>query len=248
MKRLAIDIGNTNISFGIFSGEKGGRPQRTFNIATKKYTSSKLKTALAKNMIKNIIICSVVPEATRRLKKDLKNIFKINPSVVGRNIKVPIDNLYRKPAQVGQDRLVNAYAGVIFYGAPLIVVDFGTAITFDVISRNKEYLGGNIFPGLNISLDALYERTALLPKIKLEKPKELIGGDTKQSILSGIIYGVAALTDNMCERVKKIIGKQAKVLATGGSADLIRKYCRQIDMIDQSLTLKGLNALLGNPS
>jgi type III pantothenate kinase len=156
---------------------------------------------------------------------------------------VPIKNLYRKPKQVGQDRLVNAYAGVILYGAPLIVVDFGTAITFDAVSKNKEYLGGMILPGLDISLHSLAERTALLPKIKLNKPKEFIGRDTKDSILSGVVYGFAALTDDLTQRIKNRIGKSAKVIGTGGNIKLIRRYCRNIDKVDRDLTLKGLNLI-----
>jgi type III pantothenate kinase len=123
------------------------------------------------------------------------------------------------------------------------VVDFGTAITFDVISKHKEYLGGMILPGLEISLAVLAERTALLPKIKLNKPKEFIGRDTRNSMLSGIVYGFAALTDNLAKRIKNRIGQSAKVIATGGNIHLIGKYCKKIDKIDRDLTLKGLNLI-----
>ena len=156
---------------------------------------------------------------------------------------MPIRNLYRKPKQVGQDRLVNAYAASALYGAPLIVIDFGTAITFDIISKNKEYLGGMILPGLGISLEALHERTALLPKIKLSKPQEFIGRDTRNSMLSGIIYGFAALTDDLTNRIKKKIGKNVLVIGTGGNINLIGRYCRKIDRIDPDLTLKGIALL-----
>jgi type III pantothenate kinase len=132
----------------------------------------------------------------------------------------------------------------MLYGAPLIVVDFGTAVTFDVVSKNKEYLGGFILPGLEISLDALAQRTALLPYVKLSKPKEFIGGDTKSSMLGGIVYGFAALTDDLVNRIKKKIGEQAKVIGTGGNINLIGTYCRRFDKIDEGLTLKGLRLLL----
>ncbi|MFZ2602788.1 MAG: type III pantothenate kinase, partial [Candidatus Omnitrophota bacterium] len=150
------------------------------------------------------------------------------------------------PSQVGQDRLVNAYAGLTLYGAPLVVVDFGTAITFDVISKNGAYLGGMILPGLRISLAALSQQTALLPLVKLCNPKELIGRDTKYSILSGIIYGYAALTDGMIGKIKRKIGKNALVISTGGNANLVSKYCTEITKIDGDLTLMGLNFIYRN--
>jgi type III pantothenate kinase len=235
---LAIDIGNTNINFGIFSGTK---IIKRFFIPTKSYRPTAIKNKLARFNIDNIIICSVVPEVTKVLEKDLKKISGKRTFIIGKDIRVPIKNLYQKPKQVGQDRLVNAYAGVKLYGAPLIVIDFGTAITFDVISRNKEYLGGMILPGLEISLDALFQRTALLPKIKLNKPKEFIGRDTRNSMLSGVVYGFASLTDDLAIRIKNKIGKNAKVIATGGNIPLIARYCKRIDKIDRDLTLKGLN-------
>lgn len=165
------------------------------------------------------------------------------PYIIGKDIKGFIKNSYRKPKEVGTDRLVNAYAGIRLYGAPLIAVDFGTAVTFDVVSRNKEYLGGMIIPGLSISLDALASRTALLPRVSLKKPSEFIGRDTKSSILSGIIYGFAALTDDLAERIRSKIGRGAKVIGTGGNVELISKYCRYIDKIDTNLTLQGLNLI-----
>lgn len=248
---LAVDIGNTNISFGLFSdtkrggfaknyGERGRNLIKRFDIPTKKYTIQSLRKSLSKFTIDDSIICSVVPKVSRILKADLKTLLNKIPRCLGKDIKVPINNLYRKPKQVGQDRLANAYAGIRLYGVPLIVVDFGTAVTFDAISRNKEYLGGLILPGLELSLDALTERAALLPKIKLNKPKEFIGRDTRNSMLSGIIYGFAALTDDLAERIKAKIGKKAKVIGTGGSIHLIGRYCKRIDKIDKDLTLKGL--------
>ncbi len=238
---LAIDIGNTNINVGLF---QGNRLLRRFIIPTKaKEYKLHLQKIIARNNIHDAIICSVVPDVTKILEKDFKKLLGKQPYIIGKGVKVPIKNLYRKPKQVGQDRLVNAYAGVMLYGAPLIAVDFGTAVTFDVVSRKKEYLGGMILPGLGISLDALNQRTALLPKIKLSKPKEFIGRDTKSSMLSGIVYGFVALTDDLVIRIKKKIGKNAKVIGTGGNIDLIGKYCKRIDKIDRDLTLKGLNLI-----
>ena len=238
---LAIDIGNTNISLGLFRNE---RLISRYDIPTKQRSYlPDLKKIFNNNKIDDVIICSVVPESTIILKKELKKLLDKKSIIIGKDIIVPIKNLYRKPKQVGQDRLVNAYAGAKLYSAPLIVVDFGTAITFDVISKHKEYLGGMILPGLEISLDVLGKRTALLPKIKLNNPKEFIGRDTKDSILSGVVYGFAALTDDLAIRIKNKIGKSAKVIGTGGNIGLIGKYCKQIDKIDRDLTLKGLNLI-----
>lgn len=237
---LTIDIGNTNISFGVFRGNK---IIKRFDIPTKDYNLRKLRRNLAKINTDDAVICSVVPKVTNILKKDLQKLLGKRPYIIGKDIRVPIKNLYRNPKQVGQDRLVNAYAGIKFYGYPLIAIDFGTAITIDVVSKNKEYLGGMILPGLGISLDALRQRTALLPKIKLEKPKEFIGRDTKNSILSGLIYGFSALTDKVSVKIKHIIGKNALVVGTGGNINLIAQYCKQLDRIDVDLTLKGLNLI-----
>ena len=241
---LAIDIGNTNINLGLF---RGNRLLRRYIIPTEAEDyKSYLRKIINRNNIHDAIICSVVPAASKLMEKKLRKLLEKQPYIIGKGIKVPINNLYLKPKQVGQDRLVNAYAGIKLYGPPLIAVDFGTAVTFDVVSRNKEYLGGMILPGLGISLDALNQRTALLPKIKLEEPKEFIGRDTKGSMLSGIVYGFAALTDDLVIRIKKKIGKNAKVIGTGGNIDLIGRYCRKIDTIDKDLTLKGLNLIYNN--
>lgn len=244
---LAVDIGNTNISFGVF---ETNRIIRRFSVPTKDYSLFRIKKELRQARIDDVIICSVVPNVTGILEKDLKRLFLRQPYILGKSIAVPIKNLYRKPEQVGKDRLVNAYAGVMYYGAPLIVVDFGTAITFDVISENREYLGGMILPGLEISLDALFRKTALLPQVKLSKPKDLIGRDTKNSMLSGIVYGFAALTDGLVGEIKskfhKNKSKSVKVIGTGGNINLIGTYCSKIDRIDNDLTLKGLSLIYNN--
>jgi type III pantothenate kinase len=240
---LTIDIGNTNIAFGLF---KSRRLISAFHIPTLKYKSGNLRGKLRKTVVDDTVICSVVPKLTRKITGDLKVITGKPPYIIGKDIKVPLKNLYRKPKQVGEDRLVNAYAATVIYGAPIIAVDFGTAITFDIISKRKEYLGGMIVPGLRISLEALNQRTALLPLVKLEKPRDFIGRDTKNSILSGIIYGFSSLTDELIVRIRKIIGKNAISVATGGNINLILKYFRKLDKVDINLTLKGLNILYFN--
>ena len=239
---LTLDIGNTNINFGVFSLPRchDAKLLQKFILPTKEYSLRALKTALGRNKINAAVICSVVPATAKILKNDLEKMFPGKVYLINKNIRLPIKNLYRYPAQVGQDRLVNAYAGVTLYKAPLIVVDSGTAVTFDVISKNGEYLGGMIIPGLAISLAALAEKTALLPKINLAAPKEFIGRDTKNSMLSGIIFGFAALTDDLVKRIKDMIGKRALVIGTGGNIRMIAKYCKELDKIDPDLTLKGL--------
>lgn len=240
---LAVDVGNTNIDFGIF---REGRLKQSFKIPTHKIKSVSLQKFFQKLKPQEAIICSVVPKLNRELERKIKKIVGKKPFFVGKDIFVPLKNLYRNPKQVGQDRLVNAYAASRLYQLPAVVVDFGTAITFDVISKKKEYLGGMILPGLSISLEALYKNTALLPKIKLSKPQEFIGKDTKNSILSGIIYGFSCLTDELTRRIRKIIGKNTLLIGTGGNIKLIFPYCQKLNKIDPFLTLKGLFLLSRN--
>lgn len=241
---LAINIGNTNISLGLFQGR---HLLKRYSVPTKTQGHyAYLRKIISRYKIKEAVICSVVPSACKVIKRDLTKLLYRKPYIIGKDIKVPIKNLYRNPEKLGQDRLVNAYVGAMLYGAPLVIVDFGTAITFDIVSRRKEYLGGMILPGLGISLEVLAEKTALLPKIKLQRPHEFIGRDTKNSILSGVIYGFACLTDGLIAEIKNKIGKIATVIGTGGNIDLIRRYCRQITNIDKDLTLKGLNLIYIN--
>ncbi|MGA2774711.1 MAG: type III pantothenate kinase [Candidatus Omnitrophota bacterium] len=237
---LAIDIGNTNISFGIFESRK---IIKRFDIPTKAFTSGALKKRLSNIKIRDCLISSVVPPVTRKVYNSIKNITGRKAHIIGKDIKVPIKNLYRSPAEVGQDRLVNAYAGVRLYGAPLIVVDFGTAVTFDVISKRKEYLGGMILPGLQLCLEALAQKTALLPEVKLKKPDDFIARDTKNSMLSGIVYGYAALSKSLIKRIKKEMGSRTKVIGTGGNVKIISQFCANIGKIDPYLTLKGINLI-----
>ena len=237
---LAIDIGNTNLNIGVF---KGRCLLRKYSLATasKTYFSS-LKRITKGWPVFEAVICSVVPKTTQTLKADLKRL-GVRAYIIGKDFKVPVRNLYRRPAQVGQDRLVNSYAAIRLFGAPIIAIDFGTAITFDIISKKEEYLGGMILPGLGISLNALARRTALLPEVKLRCPKEFIGTDTQNSILSGVIFGFAALTDEFVRRLKQKFVSNAKVIATGGNAIFMAKYCCCFDKVDPDLTLKGLMLL-----
>jgi type III pantothenate kinase len=252
---LTIDIGNTNIAIGIF---KGKRLITHWRIVTQAERTADEYYLIFKNLfaeakiriegIKAIIICSVVPKALSILKETIKRLFKVKGTVIilGENLEVPIKNLYHNPKQVGQDRLANAFAGYTLYGSPLIIIDFGTAITFDLVSSKGEYLGGIIAPGIEISLEALSQRTALLPHVELAKPKGLIGKDTMNSIRSGIFYGFSGLCDGLVKRLKEELGKNTKVVATGGQAEIIATYCQTIDKVNKLLTLEGLRLIYEN--
>jgi type III pantothenate kinase len=242
---LAVDIGNTNIKMALF---KGQRPLFVRRLVTDKKRSAsqyarKLKRLFKSAQIKNteaVIICSVVPKLTPVLKKALSAIFNKKPLILGRDIIAPIKNRYRKPKQVGQDRLVNALAAVSKYGAPVIVVDFGTALTFDLVSAAGSYLGGIIVPGMELSLQALISKAELLPEMALSKPRTLLGRETVSSMKSGIVYGYGFLVEGILQQLKKRLKTKCQVVATGGEASLMRHYSRSIDKIDENLTLEGL--------
>jgi type III pantothenate kinase len=241
---LAVDIGNTNISFGIFAGEK---LTYQFDLETKKYKETGLIKKLRFHRgLTSAVICSVVPGLTGLIKKHLKLLTGLNPQIIGKDLKVPIKNCYRLPKQVGQDRLVDAYAAGCLYPAPLIVIDSGTAITFDVISKGRAYLGGLIFPGMKISLAALKEKTALLPQVKLNLPQTLIGRDTENSILNGVVLGTAALSKELVLKIKKQLGRNAQVIGTGGNISLIKRYSGLKMKINKELTLVGIKLVYQN--
>ncbi len=241
---LAINIGNTNISVAIFSTTN--KILRNFNIPTEAYSKTKLEKKLKNTFnLCDTVICSVVPKLTKVLQRDLKLLTGKQPYIIGKKAVVPIKNLYQR-GQLGQDRLVNAYSACAFYSAPLIIIDSGTAITFDVVSKNQIYLGGLIVPGMEISLKALGEKTALLPFVKLRPPSRIIARDTKNSILSGIVFGFSALCKELVIRIRRHLGKNVLVLGTGGNIDLIKRYSGIKIKIDKNLTLKGINYIYIN--
>jgi len=241
---LVIDVGNTTINVGIF--EKG---RLTFmkKIITRKPASKKYYPAEFKKILKNkksysVIISSVVPDVTRILSRFFTAHFGMKPVIVGRDVIVPLKNLYRNPKQVGQDRLVNAYAAYKKYGGGLIIIDFGTAVTFDVVSKKGEYLGGIIVPGIETSLRTLSQKAALLPRIKIKNIKTLIGKDTKTSMLSGVLHGYGALCNGLVTKIRSDVGSPYKVIFTGGHARLISKFCNPCS-IQPNLTLEGLKLI-----
>lgn len=236
---LAVNIGNTRISCAVFGKD---RIVRRFSLPSRDYSAAGIKRACQGLAGEKALICSVVPALSLKLSRQLKAL-GMKPYIIGKDIRVPMANLYRKPKRLGQDRLVNAYAAAVLYGAPLIVVDFGTAVTLDAVSAKKKYLGGMILPGLNMALGALAENTALLPKVKLNRPRELIGRDSASGMLSGAVYGLAALSDGLIEKIKRQAGRNARVIATGGDAPLVKSCCRRIDRVDPDLIFKGLNLI-----
>lgn len=241
---LAIDIGNTTITFGLFRKE---RLIRQWWVSPGQISVNLFRKGILKSeRLSAIIISSVAPKTLTELKKKLIHYLGIKPLIVGRDITIKILNLYHNPEQVGSDRLANAVAGYEFYRGPLIIVDFGTAITFDVISRKGAYLGGIIAPGVKTSLDALSERAALLPRISLSRPKSLVGKETSQSMTSGTIYGFSALCEGIIRRLKKKYGSNVGVIATGGQAKNIVPYCKNINKVRLDLTLQGLRLIYQN--
>ena len=247
---LAIDIGNTTTSFGVFEGRK---LRSQFSIATQANRTPDEITlqlkALAKTkglhlkQAKQIIVCSVVPRMSSVLIQSLESLGAMPIRMVGQDLLVPLVNRYTYPEQVGQDRLVGAYAAWKQFKSACIVADFGTAITIDVVTRRGEYLGGVIAPGLEISLEALATRTALLPKVELREPPELLGRDTANSIRSGLIHGCAALCDGLIRDLKNRYASGATVVATGGASPLMVKYTKSLTHLKPHLILEGLCVL-----
>lgn len=247
---LAIDIGNTTTNFGVFNK---GRLASQFSIATQPWRTPDEVTlqlkALAKtrrlhlSKVQQILLCSVVPRMASVLLETLKPLHEASIRVVGQDVNVPLKNRYTYPEQVGQDRLVGAFAAWRAYKRDCIVADFGTAITIDVVTKSGEYLGGIIAPGLDISLDALASRTALLPKVELREPPELLGRDTANSIRSGILNGCVALCDGLVTQLQHRYAPKAVVIATGGASRLIAKHARTIDHLKPYLVLEGLYQL-----
>ena len=247
---LVIDIGNTNTVFGLYSAKTLVHHWRLTTRAdgTVDEYGSALRNlvALAGHDYKTItgtVISSVVPPLTGTIEQMCKLYFQHAPLVVGPGIKTGISILYDNPKEVGADRIVNAVAANERYGGDLIVVDFGTATTFDCVSAAGEYLGGVICPGMMISVEALFKSASKLPRVELIKPKSVIGKNTVQSMQAGIIYGYVGLVDGIVKRLKKEYKNPPKVIATGGLSTLIASETESVDHVDEYLTLDGLRIL-----
>ena len=244
---LVFDVGNTNIVLGVY---KEKELLKHWRLSTLPYRTADEYGMLLRNLlnfagiamdaIKDVVVSSVVPPLMFSLEQMTQKYFGAVPLVVGPGIKTGLAIRYDNPREVGADRIVNAVAGYELYGGPLVIVDFETATTFCAISAKGEYLGGAITPGIGISTEALFIQAAKLPRVEFVRPPSVIGKNTVQSIQSGIIYGFAGQVDEIVRRMKKELGGNAFVLATGGLAELIARESSTIDRVDLLLTLAGL--------
>jgi len=245
---FCIDIGNTNIVLGLSDGEK---ILHHWRIRTEREITSDELAIVVHNLfssidvkmddVKNIIVSSVVPPLMNTIEVFSRRYFKVKPLVVGPDIRTGMKILYDNPKEVGADRIVNAVAAYEKYGTSLIVIDFGTATTFDCVSEDGAYLGGAISPGVLISCEALFQKASRLPRVEIfAKPKSVIAKDTISSMNVGIVYGYAGLVDGIVARIKKEMKQEPKVIATGGLAPLICEEAESIDHVEEFLTLEGL--------
>jgi len=247
---LAVDIGNTTIEVGAFDANTLIKHWQVR--ADKEKTCDEYKILLLNlfsiskidvSGVKGVIISSVVPPLTPVFRKMSQSLFGIKALVVGPGLKTGIPILYENPMEVGADRVVGAVAAVAKYGGPCVVVDFGTATTFDAISSEGEYLGGAIAPGIQISAEALYLRTAKLPRVEIAKPKKAIGRTTISSMHSGLYYGYIGLVSNIVEGMSRELGSDVTVIATGGYSTLIGGEIEVISHYEPYLVLDGLRIL-----
>lgn len=247
---LAIDIGNTNLVIGCFQGDDLKFKAR---IATDRSRTSDQYGVEIKNMmeaygvqlsdIDDCIISSVVPPVFNSVRTGVWKVIGKQPMVVGPGLKTGLNIHVDVPSQVGSDRIVIAVAALAEYKAPLILMDLGTATTIEVVEPENTYLGGVIFPGIRVSLDALTSHAAQLPGISLDKPRHVIGKNTVDCMRSGMMYGTAAMIDGLVERMEGELGHECTLIATGGMAQFITPLCKRKIILDKNLLLKGLNAI-----
>jgi len=247
---LVIDVGNTHTVLGVYDEKKLlgywristdlNKTEDEYGILVKNLISH---SNLFLSDIKSVVMSCVIPPVSWILKKMAIDYFKVSALVVEPGIKTGIHIKTDNPKEVGADRIVNAIAAYKLYGGPVIIVDFGTATTFCAVNADGVYLGGAIAPGIEISAEALFEKTAKLPKVELIKPKHCIGSNTVSAMQSGLFYGYLGLTNELIRRFKKELGEDSLVVATGGYAELIGNESKLIDKIDPLLTLEGLRMI-----
>lgn len=247
---LTIDIGNTNLTLGLYEGETLGAHWRLATDHNRMPDEYGLQfLGLLQNAGKSlgeltgVVLASVVPPLTGRVIQACREYLKQEPLVVDAGIKTGIKIRYEDPKTVGADRVCDAVAVMKFYGGPACVVDFGTATTFNAITQNGEYLGGAITAGVNLAAEALYTRAAKLPRIDLQIPPSVIGRNTVHAMQSGLLFGYVSMVEGMVERFRAELGADMKVVATGGLAEVVAKETRKIDHIAPWLTLDGLRLI-----
>ncbi len=247
---LAIDVGNTQTHVGAFDGEQLVEHWRfsTDRAATADELAMVIHDLLGLRGIEMAAIdgeavSSVVPQLVSEYRGMFARYLDRDALIVGPGTKTGMPIRVDNPRELGADRLVNAVAGYERYHSACVIVDFGTAITYDAVSGGGEYLGGIITPGIEISIEALTSRAAKLPKVDIERPRSLIGKSTETSIQSGIVYGFAGQVDGICERLREELGRDIKIIATGGLASVIVGFTKSIDEVDDLLTLTGLRLI-----
>jgi type III pantothenate kinase len=244
---LVIDVGNTNTVLGIYDGDVLKHdwrirtvPDHTVDEYGMLIYNLHMTSGIERKDITDVIISCVVPPMLNILEAISHKYFNIQPLVVGPGIKMGMPILYSNPKEVGADRIVNAVAAYERWKQDLIIIDFGTAITFDYVSAKGEYMGGCISPGIGISTEALYTKAAKLPRIDLTKPKNIVTKDTISGMQAGIIFGFAGLVDGIIDRMKAEIKSEPLVVATGGMARVVAAETKNIRIVDDNLTLEGL--------
>ena len=247
---LAVDIGNTNIAFGVFDNEEF---LTTWRMATDIHKMPDEYAALLFNLlhhqgldaadINEAALCSVVPPLTTTFVGLSQRYFHTTPLVVGAGVKTGVRIQMDNPREVGADRIADAVAAHHLYGGPVIIIDLGTATVFGIVSKEGDYVGGIIATGIATAAEALFTRTAQLPRVELAHPRRVIGTNTVTAIQSGIVYGYASLVEGMLARIERELGEKAKVVATGGYAELIARETAVIDEVNPDLTLIGLRLI-----